>query len=378
MSQVRGYLGGERNYTKLGGDTGPLVYPAGFLYFYAVIQYLTDGAVFPAQIIFGGLYILNLGIVLTIYSRAKMLPWWALCLLCLSKRVHSIFLLRLFNDCIAMTLAHLAILFFQSNKWKSGLVVFSVAVSVKMNVLLYAPPLLLLMLKGLSSIEIVMALSLAALIQILLGLPFLLSYPLEYMSRAFDLGRVFIHFWSVNFKFVPEEIFISKKFALMLLVIHLTLLFLFAKHKWCNHEGGLLQATKLKLRLHQLRKFVALVPQSLLPEENSFQQSLEPEHITTVLFTGNFIGILCARSLHYQFYSWYFYTLPYLLWKSPFPNPLRLIIFGIVEACWNVYPSNNTSSFILFLCHLSLLWGLWRAQCEVPYTSKKFHAEKNN
>lgn len=101
------------------------------------------------------------------------LPWWALSLLCLSKRVHSIFVLRLFNDCFAMTLLHAALCSFLYQKWHLGLVIFrwyvnqalnfynsqlglcwlllwcysSGAVSVKMNVLLYAPPLLLLMLK---------------------------------------------------------------------------------------------------------------------------------------------------------------------------------------------------------------------------------------
>lgn len=101
------------------------------------------------------------------------LPWWALSLLCLSKRLHSIFVLRLFNDCFAMTLLHAAICSFLYQKWHLGLVIFrwyvnqslnfcnyqlglcwllfwcysSGAVSVKMNVLLYAPPLLLLMLK---------------------------------------------------------------------------------------------------------------------------------------------------------------------------------------------------------------------------------------
>lgn len=36
MQEVKGFLDGERNYFNLRGDTGPLVYPAGFLYLYTV------------------------------------------------------------------------------------------------------------------------------------------------------------------------------------------------------------------------------------------------------------------------------------------------------------------------------------------------------
>eukprot|EP00250_Pteridium_aquilinum_P033344 c5480_g1_i1 orf=143-1462(+) len=373
MSQVDGFVGGERNYKNLRGDTGPLVYPAGFLYVYTAIQYLTGGSVLQAQIVFGLLYILNMGIVLAIYYQAKVLPWWALCLLCLSKRVHSIFVLRLFNDCIATTLAHLSIFLFQMNKWKFGMVIFSVAVSVKMNVLLYAPPLLLLMFKGLSLVDIAVTLSLAALVQVFLGMPFLWSYPLEYMSRAFDLGRVFLHIWSVNFKFVPEEFFVSKGFALAMLALHLSLLIIFAQFKWCKHEQGLLPALKLRSKLQSFAGLLSSTSNNFSRKDT--QVLLEPRHVTTVLFTGNFIGILCARSLHYQFYSWYFYSLPYLLWRTSFPTVMRLIIFGVVEACWNVYPSSSISSFVLLTCHLTILFGLWFGQCETPYTKspiKKF------
>lgn len=52
MSQVKGFLGGERDYNNLKGDTGPLVYPAGFLYIYSAFLYLTGGHVYPAQVIF--------------------------------------------------------------------------------------------------------------------------------------------------------------------------------------------------------------------------------------------------------------------------------------------------------------------------------------
>ena len=45
--------------------------------------------------------------------------------------------------------------------------------------------------------------------------------------------------------------------------------------------------------------------------------------IATTLFTANLIGIAFARSLHYQFYSWYFHMLPYLAWRTDLPVLLR-------------------------------------------------------
>lgn len=371
MSQVSGFLGGERDYEKLRGDTGPLVYPAGFLYLYSAIQYVTGGQVFPAQVLFGFLYVINLGITLSIYLKTDLVPWWALILLSMSKRVHSIFVLRLFNDCLATTILHGALLSLLYQKWHLGLIIFSAAVSVKMNVLLYAPPLLLLMIKAMSIDGVISALAGAALVQILLGLPFILPHPLPYLSRAFNLGRVFIHFWSVNFKFVPEEIFVSKTFAISLLGAHLTLLILFAHYRWCRNEGGLFAF--LKYQFGQLKhRIVTLFSSSCktLSNQRLGHKSLKPDHIVTTMFVGNFIGVICARSLHYQFYSWYFFSIPYLLWKTPFPTFVRLILFSLVELCWNVYPSNIYSSALLLFAHLVILGGLWAASPEYPYTSE--------
>lgn len=362
MSQVDAFREGERDYTKIEGDTGPLVYPAGFLYVYSAIKFLTAGQVFPAQILFGVLYIVNLSLVMLLYVKSEVLPWWALGLLCLSKRIHSIFVLRLFNDCIAMTLLHAAMVLIIYHKWYLGLIIFSGAVSVKMNVLLFAPSLFLLMLKAMSIKGVVFALLGAAGVQVLLGFPFLLSHPVEYISRAFDLGRVFIHFWSVNFKFVPEKLFVSKELAVALLFFHLTALMVFAHYKWFKHEGGLF-------------RFV----HSRFGDATSIQQliSYKPEHIVTVMFVGNFIGIVCARSLHYQFYSWYFYSLPFLLWRTQFPTVVRIILFVGVELCWNIYPSTAYSSLLLLFLHILILFGLWRSPAEYPYVDKKDKPHSN-
>ncbi|KAG0470192.1 hypothetical protein HPP92_016892 [Vanilla planifolia] len=301
----------------------------------------------------------------------ERLPWWTLVLLCLSKRVHSIFMLRLFNDCVAMALLHAALALLLYQKWHSALIVFSAAVSVKMNVLLFAPPLVLLMLKALSIKGILSTLSCAALIQVLLGLPFLLSHPMSYISRAFNLGRVFIHFWSVNFKFVPEDIFISKEFACSLLVIHLTLLLVFSHFKWCKNEGGLLNLMRSRVhdatsKLSNIHQFTSCKPRVHI---------LHKQHIATVMFVGNFIGIICARSLHYQFYSWYFFSLPYLLWKTPFPTIIRMLLFAGVELCWNVYPSSSCSSLLLLFIHIIILWGLWISPIEHPYVGEESHSK---
>jgi alpha-1,3-mannosyltransferase len=40
VSQIEGFLSGDCNYLNLKGGTGPLVYPAGFVYIFSGIYYL--------------------------------------------------------------------------------------------------------------------------------------------------------------------------------------------------------------------------------------------------------------------------------------------------------------------------------------------------
>jgi len=60
------------------------------------------------------------------------------------------------------------------------------------------------------------------------------------------------------------------------------------------------------------------------------------------MFTCNLIGILCARSLHYQFYSWYYQTLPLiLLYIRGIPFFLKAAILVAIEVCWNLFPPSS-------------------------------------
>ena len=238
MDEVGGYLAGERDYANLRGSTGPLVYPAGFVYVFALLSRVTSGGddIALAQGIFAVLYLANLAVVFAVYVRAELVPPWALALLCLSKRAHSIFLLRLFNDGVAMFLAHAALFAFQSRRWRVGAVVFSLAVSVKMNVLLMLPPLLVLIVGGERLTGALHSVALIVVAQLVIGAEFLASHPRSYVSKAFEFTRAFFYRWTVNWKFVSEPLFLSATFARGLLVAHLVTLFAFAHRKWYRYE----------------------------------------------------------------------------------------------------------------------------------------------
>lgn len=77
-------------------------------------------------------------------------------------------------------------------------------------------------------------------------------------------------------------------------------------------------------------------------------------------FVANFIGIACARSLHYQFYSWYFHSLLYLGFSTGFRKPIIFLLLAVIELCWNTYPSTNLSSAALHFCHFVLLYGVYK------------------
>lgn len=93
------------------------------------LRWITHRFIFPCYLIF---LTTDIFFCLVVLSRATdftfmklwQLPWWALTLLCLSKRLHSIFMLRLFNDCIAMMLLHSAIAALLFKKWHLGLIIF--------------------------------------------------------------------------------------------------------------------------------------------------------------------------------------------------------------------------------------------------------------
>ncbi|XP_038209300.1 lethal(2)neighbour of tid protein 2 [Zerene cesonia] len=415
MQECEGFLNGTLDYSKLRGDTGPLVYPAGFVYIYSIFYFITNKGdnIKLAQYIFIGVYLLLLIFVLRIYIKTRKVPPYALAITILtSYRIHSIHVLRMFNDPIAVLLLYASLNCFLDARWYLGSFIYSLAVSVKMNILLYAPALFFFYLVNLGLNNTFKQLLVCAITQIVLGLPFLFSNPVAYLKGSFDLGRVFNHTWTVNYRFLDVKVFESTMFHLVLLGIHIMLLLLCLPmciqyfKSYCrlryiqrqfqpqidakNLENSKSMKSKKenKAKLNQnhkddlskeqenfLKSFENMLQKSSSKMGNKSVDKVKPEKETAPysinfdilsqlfvlpMFLVNFIGIVCARSLHYQFYSWYFHTLPYLLWSTNYSIVIRFLILALIEFCWNTYPSTDATSVMLHICHISILYGVYR------------------
>ena len=295
---------------------------------------------------------------LILLLTGKKVPYMALILLTFSKRIHSIYMLRLFNDCIAVLFGYISILLFIKYQYRFACLFYSISVSIKMNMLLYAPGILLVLIMGTGIKETIICLSICAITQLILGYPFLSTYPIgniiinnninttiithyyyiEYLSKSFELSRVFMYKWTVNYKFLPEEIFLSKTLSIILLLLTILMIIIFA-YKWINENN---------------KNILKYGKKNIIGIGNI----MAPNFIILTIFTSNFIGISFARTLHYQFYSWYFHTIPYLLWHINIPIILKLFIYGCIEISFNIYPAIPISSGLLQLCHIIILLGL--------------------
>ncbi|KAJ3113940.1 dolichyl-P-Man:Man(5)GlcNAc(2)-PP-dolichol alpha-1,3-mannosyltransferase [Phlyctochytrium bullatum] len=213
MQQVAGFLAGERDYKNLKGDTGPLVYPAGFLYVFTLLHQVTSKGrdVVVAQAVFAFLSAFTVGVVASLYQLSDKVEWLA-----------------------SMLLLYLCMWFMCKNRWTTASIFFSLALSVKMNVLLFAPGFAFLHYEATGLASSVANALLVVLTQVLIGLPFLLHNASSYLSRSFEFSRVFLYRWTVNWRFVPEEVFLGKTFSTALLISHLTLLVSFAATRWCK------------------------------------------------------------------------------------------------------------------------------------------------
>lgn len=244
-------------------------------------------------------------------------------------------------------------------------------------------------------------------LQLIVGAPFWIPYPESYFGRAYEFSRVFFYQWTVNLKFLDEATFTSATVARTLVICHLLGLVGIAALRWCSPDGVLasLQHVGLWPRLTTMDQTVEVTTASTSskgtsdvaaagtrlrgsvgkPGINSGSASTSGEDVAAsrwelaswihpsavdapaliafVLFSSNFVGIAFSRTLHYQFYSWYFHTLPFLLAAVPrVPLLAKLVVLGGIEYAFNVGDASGAgtplSSAVLQVAHMALFAAL--------------------
>lgn len=191
--------------------------------------------------------------------------------------------------------------------------------------------------------------------QILIGIPFMRKNGWAYLGRAFELTRTFKYEWTVNWKFLTEETFLSRNFSVALIVLHVSLLGLFIVTRWMRPLGR---------SPTDLVRLAALNPS---PEaQKRIISQLSSDFILTSILTSVTIGALCARSLHYQFFSWIAWATPFLLWKSKINPLLQILVWFGQELAWNRYPADELSSRLVVGCLAVVVVQVWVGTDEVP------------
>ncbi|KKA28775.1 hypothetical protein TD95_002848 [Thielaviopsis punctulata] len=340
MQQIQQIVDGERMYTNIEGDTGPLVYPAAHVWIYLALYHLTSQGtnILLAQKLFAGVYLVVLALVFACYRNVGAPPY-LFPLLCLSKRLHSIFVLRCFNDCFAVLFLWLAIYLWQHRLWSLGTLAYALGLGVKMTLLTALPGVACVLFLGCGMRRAVRLAVLILQVHIAIAVPFLKIDPPAYVARAFELTRVFKYKWTVNMRFLPEEIFLSKPLAIFLLGCFALNMLAFINFRWM--EPAKVPFYKIALRL------LAFSPPFHPREEDVISQRIDSRYMMATVLTAVNAGMLFARSLHYQFYVYIAWSTPFLLWHAGLHPVAIAAVWAAQEWAWNVFPSTPVSSAVV-------------------------------
>lgn len=170
-----------------------------------------------------------------------------------------------------------------------------------------------------------------------------------YFKQAFDFSRAFLYKWTVNFRFLSEETFLSKQLSYTLLFAHATLLLTFFQSRWIapSRSSDLLEFAKRYIGTFDWRV------------EDQIAKRVSAKFVTDTVLGCMAIGMLCARSLHYQFFVYVSWGTPYLLWRSGVHPIAIYAVWAIQEWAWLTYPSTNASSLTVIAILATQVAAMW-------------------
>jgi len=333
-----GFLNSVFDYSKLQNSTASrIIGPAGYVYLSSVIHLFTGTGcdIERAQYIWGFLYLATLAVVFLLLERTRITPPWAAFVLCCSKQLHSLYVLQLYNDSWAMILVYLAILFFVDDCWTLGTLLYCGAVSINLGVLHYLPGVVCLLLQRFGFGKAIIRLIAACLVQFLIAWPFLYANYEAYLDGVFDVPRHVQYAYSVSWLFIPKDIILSRSFAIALHCCRFFVLFYIAIKRWWPRLNN--------------------------PSFTSgYGKQLPAADIVMTMFTSNYIGIVFSAHMEAHFYTWFFHSLPFLAWVTPYIAAYCLTVLFNIEFMFNAVPATQVTSLCLFGTNLLFLWIVTR------------------
>lgn len=220
----------------------------------------------------------------------------------------------------------------------------SLALGVKLNALLFFPAFALIFVveQGWRVSMILNSIMVLLGIQMVLGWPFLTAAPYSYISMAFNFGRQFEYDQSMNWYMFSRETFEYLQTSTLLPALTVVSLLAMAHYRWLSPPSSMGMASKKILDgPHGLLAILPSYPRQ--PCSWTLRKKLQ------VILECNLIGILFARSLHYQFSLWFLQLVPVLLfgtegrrWYQTGGHRMRgwskyiaIIIWLAIEGTWN-------------------------------------------
>lgn len=274
-------------------------------------------------------------------------------MLVLSMRLHSIYMLRCFNDGVSMLVFFICLYLFQKHRWAAASIVFSAGLAIKMNFLLVLPAIGALLFQAVGARKALTHLGLIIQVQAMLAAPFLRTNWQGYLFRAFDLSREFGYEETLNWRFLNEKTFTSRGFSLLLLSCQVAGIAVFVFTRWL---GPLNQSGKNPIS-HFLETVTALGKEC--QTHPAILRALTPDFIMTSMISSIAVGMLFARSLHQQFYTWIAWGTPWLLYKSNLHPAVQGAIWLVQEYAWNQYPARKWSAAVITGCLAIMTTSVW-------------------
>lgn len=142
-----------------------------------------------------------------------------------------------------------------------------------------------------------------------------------------------------------------------------------------HHEESPRGDTSLNNAVTMFNSLTLPSSESTFATTTVFNESTYVAKAAYIIWSSNFIGIVCARSLHYQFLTWYWHSLPIILtsvYSFSYTGTLTNVsIIGlgipfvfqffyvlILELGWNHHPPDASSSFIITCLHGIIFMGI--------------------